>query len=54
MPRGIFITYACAIVESFIHAGASNNVKVNVRLLRAEDAELTMLVVYGELFKQVF
>jgi len=29
-----------SILESFIHAGASNNVKVNVRLLRAEDAEL--------------
>ncbi|MEI8102105.1 MAG: CTP synthase [Chlorobium sp.] len=29
-----------SIIESFIHAGASNNVKVNVRLLRAEDAEL--------------
>jgi len=28
-----------SILESFIHAGASNNVKVNVKLLRAEDAE---------------
>ncbi len=30
-----------SIIESFIHAGASNNVKVKVRLLRAEDAELS-------------
>lgn len=30
-----------SIIESFIHAGASNNVKVNVKLLRAEDAELS-------------
>ena len=29
-----------SIIESFIHAGASNNVRVNVKLLRAEDAEL--------------
>ncbi len=28
-----------SILESFIHAGASNNVKVTVKLLRAEDAE---------------
>jgi CTP synthase len=28
-----------SILESFIHAGASNDVKVTVRLLRAEDAE---------------
>jgi CTP synthase len=28
-----------SILESFIHAGASNDVKVSVRLLRAEDAE---------------
>ncbi|MEI6639591.1 MAG: CTP synthase, partial [Chlorobium sp.] len=30
-----------SIIESFIHAGASNNVKVKVKLLRAEDAELS-------------
>ncbi len=29
-----------SILEAFIHAGASNNVKVNVKLLKAEDAEL--------------
>ena len=29
-----------SIIESFIHAGASNNVRVNVKLLKAEDAEL--------------
>ena len=28
-----------SIIESFVHAGASNNVRVNIRLLRAEDAE---------------
>ncbi|MEI6847945.1 MAG: CTP synthase [Chlorobiaceae bacterium] len=28
-----------SILEAFIHAGASNNVKVNIKLLRAEDAE---------------
>ncbi|MBM3422893.1 MAG: CTP synthase [Chlorobi bacterium] len=28
-----------SILESFVHAGASNNVRVNIRLLRAEDAE---------------
>ncbi|TLU88456.1 MAG: CTP synthase [Chlorobium sp.] len=28
-----------SILESFIHAGASNDVKINIRLLRAEDAE---------------
>lgn len=28
-----------SIFESFVHAGASNNVKVNVKMLRAEDAE---------------
>ena len=28
-----------SILESFIHAGASNNVKVTVKLLKAEDAE---------------
>jgi len=30
-----------SIIEAFIHAGASNNVKVGIRLLRAEDAELS-------------
>ncbi len=30
-----------SIIESFIHSGASNNVKVTVKLLRAEDAELS-------------
>ena len=29
-----------SILEAFIHAGASNNVHVNIKLLRAEDAEL--------------
>jgi len=28
-----------SIIESFVHAGASNNVRVNIRLLKAEDAE---------------
>ena len=28
-----------SILESFVHAGASNNVRVNIRLLKAEDAE---------------
>ena len=28
-----------SILEAFVHAGAMNNVKVNVRLIRAEDAE---------------
>jgi CTP synthase len=28
-----------SIIEAFVHAGASNDVKVEVRLLRAEDAE---------------
>ena len=28
-----------SIIEAFVHAGASNDVKVDVRLLRAEDAE---------------
>jgi len=28
-----------SILESFVHAGASNNIRVNIRLLRAEDAE---------------
>jgi len=28
-----------SILESFVHAGAANNVKVNIRLVRAEDAE---------------
>jgi CTP synthase len=28
-----------SILESFVHAGASNDVKVSVRMLRAEDAE---------------
>ncbi|WP_076791896.1 CTP synthase [Chlorobium sp. KB01] len=38
-----------SILEAFIHAGASNNVKVNIKLLRAEDAEINTFNLSKEL-----
>ncbi|NHQ59542.1 CTP synthase [Chlorobium sp. BLA1] len=38
-----------SILEAFIHAGASNNVKVNIKLLRAEDAEINTFDLSKEL-----
>ncbi|NTU45791.1 MAG: CTP synthase [Chlorobiaceae bacterium] len=38
-----------SILEAFIHAGASNNVKVNIKLLRAEDAEINSFDLSKEL-----
>jgi CTP synthase len=38
-----------SILEAFIHAGASNDIRVTVKLLRAEDAEITTFDLSKEL-----